>query len=60
MNIQEHVFEALGNAKENGYDMSSCSPMQAALDLVMCDADLNDAPLPEVVTAVEEYRAVNA
>lgn len=49
--VRRAVREALRNARENGYDMSTWTDMDVAMDMCRCDADLEGAD-PAIVAAL--------
>lgn len=59
MDIKKLVFEALNNAKENGYEPEKESVEYWANDLIDYDADLENCEPEELTPYIEEWRKFN-
>lgn len=58
--IREHVFEALDNAKDNEYDITTWPVEAIAGDLVANDATLEDTSPHDIVPFIREWLAARA
>jgi hypothetical protein len=54
--IREQVFRAMDNARDNGYDESHTDPLDVAMDIVTCDADLEREEPETLVPYVREWQ----
>jgi hypothetical protein len=50
------VYDAMDNARDNGYDMDSMTDGQVAYDMVQYDADIQTFPFEDVEAAVHAVR----
>jgi hypothetical protein len=57
MDLQKAVFEALDNAKANGYDQAHVDATLLAVDMKDCDADLADVPIAELLPHIKAWQA---
>lgn len=58
--IKKAVFEALDNAKTNGFDQAEVNAVFVAVDLKECDADLEDVPTAELLPHVKAWQKASA
>lgn len=56
-NLKELVFEALSNAKDNGYTFDGMSAEEIAEDMVQYDANLEAVDAEDLVPLIEEFRS---
>lgn len=58
--IATHVNRALDNALTNGYDLRSVPVEEVAIDLLTCDADLENEVIAVVEPLVAAWQKKNA
>ena len=52
--LKDRVRQAFKNATENGYEFLGMTTAEIAIDMVMCDADLECEDVDQVARALEE------
>jgi hypothetical protein len=55
--IERMVYQALDNARENGYDQRFLTPEDIAHDLTDCDADLGGAHVNDLLPHIASWMA---
>jgi hypothetical protein len=53
---REQIFEALDVAKDNGYDMSTASSYEAAVDMLDCNSDAVNTPFEFLQETIAEWQ----
>lgn len=56
MSMQQDVFEALANAKDNGYDFAYSPPDEVVMDMMACAAEFEQCLPWQVRLYVEQWQ----